>query len=643
MSSNRTATSALPPLPVAAPPSTAGTASRAAAATTTALPLAAALSACGGANDPTVVSGTEDFDSPAARSLRDGGQDLPPAGAALVAASGKAGGAAGPLGQPRAYAVPATDAEAARFLLHAQFSALEADIAAVRGLGYAGWLARQFEVTAVNTAWAWLNQKGYGANTFAYASYPSDFAVWWQLFNAPDALRKRMALALSEIFVISANSIPSVWPSFVVANWWDMLSSHAFGNFRTLLESVTLHPAMGFYLNTLGSQKEDATGRQPDENYARELMQLMTIGLVELQPDGTPVTANGAPVESYTQDDVTHLARVFSGYTLNLAANVPSVLVGTTMINSSTFTRLPMLLNAGLHSTRDVRFLGTDIPGSTAGDAARRIALDTLFNHANVGPFIGRQLIQRLVTSNPSPAYVGRVAAAFADNGRGVRGDLAATLAAILLDVEAREPAGLAGATFGHLREPVVRIVQWGRSFGLNSARGTWKFYDQSAASQLAQSPLRAPSVFNFFRPGYVPASTPLASAGLLAPEFQLVNEATVGSYVNTLQALLKNGLYVASADLPQIVNGPTGPTDGFDIKAAYAAELPLATDASALVARLSLVLAAGQLSADTRALMVSALEATPLTAASSGDARLNRVAGAVLMVMASCEYLVQK
>jgi len=601
---------------------------------------AAALAGCGPSNDP-IIESPASFDAPRANSQLASVNTS--AGAALIAASTKAGGAAGPLGQPRTYAVPGSDAEAARFLLHAQFSAVDADIASVRNLGYAGWLAQQFDVPAVNTAWAWLNQRGYGVNAFAYTVYASDFAVWWQLFNAPDALRKRMALALSEIFVISAGSITTVWPSHMVANWWDMLSTNALGNFRTLLESVTLHPAMGIYLNTLGSQKEDASGRQPDENYARELMQLMTIGLFNLQQDGTPVTSGGAPVESYTQDDVTNLARVFSGYTLNLAGNAPSVLVGTAYINSNTFTRLPMLLDASLHSTRDVRFLGTAIPGGTEGNAARKMALDTLFNHANVGPFIGKQLIQRLVTSNPSPAYVARVAATFADNGRGVRGDLAATLATILLDDEARGPGGLASPTFGRLREPIVRLIQWGRTCGLNSARGSWKFYDQSGVDQLSQSPLRAPSVFNFFRPGYVPSSTSMASAGLLAPEFQLVNEATVSGYVNTMQSLLKNGLFVNSADLPQIVNGSPSPTDGFDIKARYTAELPLATDAPALVSRLNLLLSAGQLSPATQSLMVSALEASPVTATSSDDAKLSRVAGAVLMVMASSEYLVQK
>ena len=596
------------------------------------------LGACGGG------SGAEATASAAVPGMRSA-QATTPAGMAAVGATTRGGGAAGPLGQVRNYSVPGSDAEAARFLLHAQFSALDEDIASVRALGYAGWLAAQYEVVAINTAWTWVNQQGYSAvnlSSFQYVGYPVDFAVWWQLFNTPDQVRKRVALALSEIFVVSTNAGAPLWTTHVFANWWDMLSANALGNFRTLLESVTLHPAMGYYLNTIGSQKEDSTGRQPDENYAREVMQLMTIGLVNLNPDGTALTSGGLPVDSFTQDDVTNLARVFSGYDINLAGNVTFSLGGYNY-NGITFSRLPLLLKPALHSTQDVTFLGVSIPGATDGNAARKTALDTLFNHPNVGPFIGTQLIQRLVTSNPSPAYVARVSAAFADNGKGVRGDLAAMVAAILLDDEAREPAGLASPTFGHLREPMVRVVQWARTFGLTSAAGTWKFYEQSSSAGLLQSPLRATSVFNFFRPGYVPQSPAIIAARLVAPEFQLVNETTVASYVNTMQQLLRFGLFVNSADRPELTNGVGSSTNSFDLTATYARELPLVQNPAALVARLNLVLAGGQLSAATVALMVSALSATPIVDSSSPVLRLNVLCGAILLVMTCSEYLVQK
>jgi hypothetical protein len=235
---------------------------------------------------------------------------------------------------------------------------------------------------------------------------------------------------------------------------------------------------------------------------------------------------------------------------------------------------------------------------------------------------------------------VARVAAAFANNGTGVRGDLAATVAAVLLDDEARGPAGLTSNTYGHLREPMVRMVQWGRTFGLNSAYGSWKMYDQSLITQLGQSPLRSPSIFNFFRPGYVPPSTALATAGLQAPEFQLVNESTVSSYVNYMQTTVLMGMYVGAPDLPQLGSDSS---NSFDLSATYVNELPLAADSAALVARLNLVLAAGQLSAATVAMIVAALNTIYVTASSSNDNKRYRIAAGVLMVMACPEYLVQK
>ncbi|MGJ7582112.1 DUF1800 domain-containing protein [Variovorax sp. RHLX14] len=569
-----------------------------------------------------------------------GGSD----GASLSAASRTTAGssAVGDVAIPVVDAKPATDTEAARFLLQAQLSASADDIASVRSLGYAAWLSAQFGAAAGQTGWDWLNERGYDSTSSATAyydqSYPSDFMIWKQLITAPDALRKRVALALSEIFVVSTGGIANRWRSHLMASWWDMLSSNALGNFRKLLEDVTLHPAMGVYLNVRGSQKENAsTGRQPDENYAREVMQLMTIGLSQLNPDGTVRRGgDGAPLDSYTLSDVTNLARVFTGYDFDQSRNDTSASVGNTA-----FARLPMAFKANLHSTLDATFLGTTVAGGGNGTDSMKKALDTLFNHPNVGPFIARQLIQRLVTSNPSPAYVGRVAALFANDGRGVRGNLAATVAAILLDAEARDMTTLAAASAGRLREPVLRFVQWARTFGLQSAQGSWKIYDQSnPATQLGQSPLNSPSVFNFFRPGYVPPNTAIASAGNVAPEFQIVNETSVGGYLNFMQGAIRNGIYVNGADVPQASGGTI---NGFDLTAAYAKERELVADASALVARLNLLLAAGQLSDGTVRDMVAALNSTPVTAASSDSIKLNRIGAAVLMVMASPEYLVQK
>lgn len=541
-----------------------------------------------------------------------------------------------------------SDQEAARFLLQAQFSASTAEIAAVRSSSFADWLDQQFAAGLGQNGWDWLNQRGYADinNATAYYdnSYPADAMIWHQLMASPDGVRKRVALALSEICVVSLTGLDFSWRSHAMAHYWDQLAANAFGNYRKVLEDVTLNPAMGYYLNTRGNQKENtATGRLPDENYAREVLQLMSIGLAALNPDGTVRRdSSGKPIDSYTQSDVTNLARVFTGYDYDQSQNAPTVVPGTNRtVPSTTFARLPMALNESRHSTQAATFLGTTIAASTPGAAALKTALDTIFNHPNVGPFIGKQLIQRLVTSNPSPAYVARVSAAFNDNGLGVRGDLRAVIKAILLDDEARSPAGLTQQGFGKLREPMLRFVQWGRTFGLNSTFGSWKIGNLSdPGSRLGQSPLRSPSVFNFFRPGYVPPSTALASSGAVAPEFQLVNESSVGGYLNYMQSIIKEGIFVNAPDLPN--NGSNG-NNGRDIKPAYTTELSLAPDADALVARINLLMCAGQLSATTVKVISDALKTTNITTASTTDAKLNRVAAAIFLAMASAEYLVQK
>ncbi len=540
--------------------------------------------------------------------------------------------------------------DAARYLLQSQFSASNAEISALRGTSYAAYLRREFDKPKGITGWDWLNARGYGvSDTYGYYNYTyqTDFMLWNQLYTAPDAMRKRIALALSEFFVVSMQGATFTWCGHAFAHYWDLLVGNAFGNFRKLLEDVTLNPAMGSYLNTKGNQKEDpSTGRLPDENYAREVMQLFSIGLIQLNPDGSEKTdANGKKLETYTQADVTNLARVFTGYDFDFSdgQRIPVIADGVVQgydIPSYAFARKPMRFDASKHSTADASFLGITVPGSASGAAALQTALDTLFNHPNVGPFFGKQMIQRLVTSNPSPAYVARVTAAFNNNGQGVRGDLKAVWAAVLLDDEARNPANATVPTFGKLREPILRMVQWGRTFGLNSAQGTWKLFETTdPAGQLGQSPMRSPSVFNFFRPSFVPPNTALATAKAPAPEFQIVNETTVGGYLNYIQDKLFDGFSVPEPDKPYQLYQ----TYANDIKASYSNELNTATNAAALVRRLNLLMCAGQLTSATTTLMVSALNATPITASSSADDKRKRICAAVFMVLASAEYLVQK
>jgi uncharacterized protein (DUF1800 family) len=277
--------------------------------------------------------------------------------------------------------------------------------------------------------------------------------------------------------------------------------------------------------------------------------------------------------------------------------------------------------NATQYQTGDKTLLGSSISGTLTGPQALSRALDILFEHPNVGPFIGRQLIQRFTQSNPSPAYVARVAAAFNNNGSGVRGDLKATLRAVLLDPEAR-PA-TPGAGTGKLREPLQRFVQWARTFSVNSTSGRWAIGDTSdPATRLGQSPSRSPSVFNFFRPGYVPPGNELAANGITAPEFQLVNESTVAGYLNFMQSAIQNGF------------------NSGDVVANYAPEIALATDSTALLNSLNLRLAANALSSAQIADLATALNSI---AATTDAGKLNRVRAAILLVMAAPNYLVQQ
>ena len=579
------------------------------------------------------------------------------AAAALLAACGGGGGGDTPEAPPAvgvvdfptngySFPTPASDADAARFLQQAQFSSTGSEITELRGNGsYAQWLANQFANYRSTTGWNWLEARGYGAvdtNNYFFNQYPADFMIWNQLLSGPDMMRKRVALALSEFFVTSLTTAEFTWRAHAYASWWDTLMRNAFGNYRQLLEDVTLHPAMGYFLNTKGNQKENAsTGRVPDENYAREVMQLFSLGVYQLNLDGTVKTSGGVPLETYTQDDVTNLARVFTGYDFDRSDNIRHTVPGQTYtIESKEFARKPMSLTASRHSTLAATFLGTTVPANTSGREALRMGLDAIFNHPNVGPFLARQMIQRLVTSNPSPAYVARVASRFNNNGSGVRGDLKAVWVAILLDDEARGPQSLQSTTFGKLREPMLRFAHWARTFGATSAAGSWKIFDLvNPANQIGQSPLRPPSVFNFFRPGYVPPGTALSPSGATAPEFQLVNETSVGGYLNFMQSVIERGINCPNPGVPEAAYN----NYAYDVTASYAQELTMVTNAPALVNHLALVLTAGQLTAATRQVIVTALEATPVTASSTDTVKRRRVWAAILMVMATAEYLIQK
>ena len=503
-------------------------------------------------------------------------------------------------------------------MAQATFGADRTEIDRVAAMGVNAWLNEQFALPRTQSHVDWLRAQGVEVYDNRFSSQQIDYSLWRKFLSSPDQLRQRMVYALSQIFVVSTDAMDGYWPQFSLASYVDILEAHAFGNFRNLLEAVTLSPAMGDYLSMRGSRKADAQGRQPDENYAREVMQLFTIGLVQLNIDGTPRLTGGRTTDTYVQADVTGLARVFTGW--------DRAQPGDNIELSAQQLLMPLVNTASRHETGTKVFLGTTIAANTSASDSLRTALDLLFNHANVGPHIGRQLIQRLVTSNPSPAYVASVAAAFANNGSGVRGDLKAVLRAVLTHAEARQVnAARSNNGYGKLREPVLRFTQWARASKANSTSGQWKLGNLSdPAARLGQSPLRSPSVFNFYRPGYVPPNTSIATASQVAPEFQITTESSVAGYLNFMQSAIAT----------------TSGVNGTDIVPDYSAWLTLATDPSALADQANLVLAAGQL--PTARVMLIRDAITAMASASDTDKR-RRVQAALLLTLAAPDYLAMK
>ncbi|WP_225883101.1 DUF1800 domain-containing protein [Sphingomonas aliaeris] len=512
-------------------------------------------------------------------------------------------------GRPSPAPVAITPAQASRFLAQSTMGATQATIADVVTAGYSGWIDAQIAMPRAIKHWDWLVANGYSDAANMNGTNGFDQTVWRQAIVEPDQLRQRVGLALLDMLVIGIDGITTNWRQFAAAAYMDVLLDNAFGNYRTLLDAITTNAAMASFLTFLGNRKANpTTGAQPDENYARELMQLFTLGLVQLNIDGSVKMSAGAPMETYTPNDVTQLARVFTG--LSLATNVAT---------TPDRYRVPLVMNAAINETGSATFLGKTVSGG--GMAAIKAALDAIFAHPNLPPFVSKQMIQHLVTSNPSPAYVGRVANAFADNGAGVRGDMKAVIRAILLDTEARSDAALTNTSAGKLREPVTRLTGWARAFGVNSPSNAWAIGDTSStANRLGQSIGRSQTVFNYFRPGYSPPNTAVSTAGLVAPEFQITNELSVVAYINYMSSLIANG--------------------AGDTKADYTTILTKATDSAALVDEINLVLAAGQLTGATVTAIRAAVDSISSATAAG---QLNRVYTAILTTLASTDYLTLK
>jgi uncharacterized protein (DUF1800 family) len=555
--------------------------------------------------------------------------------------------AAAPAAAPAAVVEkPGTREQAARFLTQSTFGPTEADIDRVMALGYAAWIDEQLAKPAASHRASWeaadaaikIATPGSGAGQDQVLE-----SFWKQALTGEDALRQRLAYALSQIFVISMQDGTVGDNPRAVAAWLDMLGDKGLGNYRDLLEAVSRHPMMGVYLSHLRNQKADArTGRVPDENYAREVMQLFSIGLVELNADGTARSSAGKPLETYGAADVAGLAKVFTGWSWacpDWPDNSCFFWASANDQSDPDCSFKSMLGYPQYHSTEEKKFLGVTIAAQTQSDpqASLKAALDGIAAHPNVGPFIGRQLIQRLVTSNPSPQYVAAVSAAFNGSGAGSRGDMKAMLKAVLMHPEARRVS----ATDGKLREPVLKLSAFLRTFGFVSDSGAFRVGNtDSTGTALGQTPLRSPSVFNFYRPGYVPPGTEAATSGLALPEMQITHETTAAGYVNFMRDNIAQG-----------VGQWNNTTSRRDLQADFSAELALAEQPAALVERLNAKLLYGGMPAELKAEIQGAVEKMTIPVLNSAasnqkqvnDALRGRVNAAIFLAVVSPEFQVQK
>jgi uncharacterized protein (DUF1800 family) len=602
------------------------------------------LAACGGGGGGEAASESTDGRSAGQSATGTGTAQGGAAGSTRRTASNTGAGADG-----RSYGAEGTTrADAFRLLAQATFGPIEPDVGRAMSLGPAGWVDEQLAkpAQAVHlTRWraddAAAKLKN-AKDTAGALSMVSSF--YQQALQADDQLRQRTAYALSQIFVVSMVDLANERAESV-ASYYDMLDADAFGNFRKLLQDVAMHPAMGQYLSHLKNRKEDPlVGRVPDQNFAREIMQLFSIGLLHLNPDGTlKLDGNGAPIETYSTADIEGLSSVFTGFswygpdTLNARFN------GN--LQDPERLAMPMQGYPQFHSVIEKRFLGTVVaPQSPADPAASlKAAIDTIFAHPNVGPFIARRLIQRLVTSAPSPAYVGRVAAVFNNNGLGTRGDLKAVVRAILLDDEARSPALAADPAYGKVKEPVLRLTTFLRAFGVKSDSGKVLMNTtDDPGLTLGQTPLRSPSVFNFYRPGYIPAGGEAAARGMTLPEMQITDESSVAGYINYMIGAVRLGVG------PKGVDGKAARSD---LQVDYTALKPLVEDPAQLVDAVNSRLFGEPVNATLRDETIAAVTSIvipPLNKTGSNQnlidkAKANRLWTAVALPLVSPEFLVQK
>ena len=599
-------------------------------------------------------------------------------------------------GAPPAYTGPEFDRDVERLLSQATFGATDSLITAVKTKGIGPWIDEQMNVALtpqslmlpyVKASDDWLVVRAIAAGLPDDRTplFESLAGGWWiQAAAGRDQLRQRVAFALSEIFVVSVANSTVRNRHYGTADYYDMLARNAFGNFRTLLEDVTLHPIMANYLSMIKNQKYDpATGVSPDENYAREVMQLFTIGLVQLHPDGTlKLSATGQPTATYDNGHITELAKVFTGWSYSKAqANGAQFLSqwnnDGTITDNNNFNYggglpygqaafyNPLKMFQTRHDTGVKNIVnGVSIPANQSGDLDLDNAMDALFNHPNTPSFIARRLIQRLVTSNPSRGYVYRVANKFVNNGSGVRGDLGAVVRAILTDYEARSQTLTDQASYGKQREPMIAFLHLYRAMGGTSGTGV-QFFDTNTIAansspayavsgfpagtrlilirpsntvnqSLPQSPINAPSVFNWFDPDYTFPGE-IQSNGLVAPEFQITNETNAVTNPNYFYGLIYNLPAGGSNPGPQPSNiaGANGNYTKLSISLTAATSAFTSGGATGLVDFYDRLFCSHQLSTDTRNAIITAVNGI--------TDNTEKVRTALYLVINSPDYLIQR
>lgn len=535
----------------------------------------------------------------------------------LLAGCGGGGGGGGDTGQPPGPPPPppVSKAEAYQFLNQATFGALDQETGDVITRGLEGWI--DFQMTRSASEQLPHVQSIVTPPGMDFQLQNDRVDIWFRnVLWGDDQLRQRVAFALSEILVVSQLGALNDAP-YALASYHDMLARNAFGNYRDLLEEVTLHPAMGVYLSMLGNEKPNETlNIRPDENYAREVMQLFSIGLVELNIDGSErLDGNNQPIPTYNQEIIEGFAHVFTGWTWALSPGWYEA--RPTRVNQV----FPMELWEEFHDAGPKQLLnGVMLPPGQGGQQDLDDALDNIFNHDNVGPFLAIRLIQRLTTSNPSPGYVQRVAQVFNNNGQGVRGDMGAVIKAILLDDEARPD--LAMDLDGKIKEPLLRVTHLWRAYNATSNNGGYPY--GFAYILFGQGPLQSPSVFNFFSPFYAPTGE-IRNSGLVAPELQLATE-----YNNTVMTnwVLQQAFFwnQANEDL-----------EDDQVYIDISEEMAISDDPDALIDMVADKLLGGQISDTLRAEITRMLEFFP------PEEQANRAAEVIYFVATSPEFVLQR